>query len=195
MSLDEQKLEQISAGIDGERGESSSSTGVDGHDSKAVWSRYHLIGDLLSQNVPPGGPVDVCSKVAGALEREPVVLAPGRARKSNRISALSERVVGVAIAASVALVVVFGVQRFQSVTGSGGGLAAQRVQADRASQIATSGAATSWTRFPFGTWRGQGAGPAVEQRLNGYLIDHSDQTSGVGVQAMVPSVQVVGYDD
>ena len=195
MSLDERKLEQISAGVDGE----SAAPGADAqgwvndHHGRSVWSRYHLIGDLLRHDLSPQAPIDVRANVASALAQEPVVLAPQQLRKGKSTGSLQQRLLGLAVAASVALVVVVGVQRFQ--TGGALGVAPQLAQTEPTTQSIIGGPEFGSDIVRVGGTRWAAAQPAVELRLNGYLMDHSEQTAGVGVQAMVPSVQLVGYDD
>jgi hypothetical protein len=41
------------------------------------------------------------------------------------------------------------------------------------------------------TWND--AAPAVEKRLNGYLLNHNEYLSG-GVRGLLPYARVVGYD-
>ncbi|MCG2635177.1 MAG: sigma-E factor negative regulatory protein [Gammaproteobacteria bacterium] len=192
--MDEKKLEEISALADGESSSLNSAAGADGWERdpevRAVWSRYHLISDLLRRDLPPGGPVDLQARVARALEQEPTILAPGRFRQ--RAGALVRQVSGMAVAASVAVAVVLGVQQIQTGVSGPDPVVPQMAQIQPQSPPSQTTAAdivaVSGTRWAL-------AQPEVERRLNGYLIDHSERATGVGVQAMMPYVQVVGYGD
>jgi len=158
--------------------------------ARAVWSRYHLIGDLLRGELPHGVSVDVRDRVTAALASEPVILAPGRLRRWGE--ALLQPAAGVAVAASVALAVVFGVQHLQQQSPAVGSVVAQRAP-NESVPLASATPAVDGVRMNGTRWAQ--AQPEVERRLAGYLVYHSQRTTGVGVQAMVPSVQVVGYDD
>ncbi len=70
------------------------------------WQRYHLISDALHNNLPDLVETDLSRRVREALEEEPTVLAPQRMRIPPRVRATLKQVGGMAIAASVAVVMV-----------------------------------------------------------------------------------------
>ena len=85
-----------------------------------TWQRYHLIGDMLRDDVPETLALDLSDEIAAAIEQEPTVLAP---KASTQVLAtIKAKVVQfakpagqVAIAASAAGLMIFGVGQ-QSAT-------------------------------------------------------------------------------
>ncbi|WP_409420888.1 RseA family anti-sigma factor [Pseudaeromonas sp. ZJS20] len=83
-----------------------------------TWSRYHLIGDALRDELPAQVPLDFTDKVMAALTAEPTVLAPRASRLAWRqlqpkVVAMGRQLGQYAIAASVAAAVIVGVQQYQ----------------------------------------------------------------------------------
>lgn len=88
-------------------------------ESCAQWERYHMIGDVMRGDVPPQMNFDISARVAAALEDEPTVLAPnrsgfGRFMANTKVVKLVQNAGQYAIAASVAVATIFGVQQLQS---------------------------------------------------------------------------------
>jgi len=150
------------------------------------WRRHFAISAVLSGH---GRPVtetaDLAQRVRDALEREPV-LAERRLAPRRRALTVT------ALAASVAV--------FAVVVGLG--LAGRQAPPD-ATPVAASGAAVpalagrpaetgqppaKRTRMMWADAR-----PAVEARLNGYLLTHNEYLAD-GVRGMLPYARVVGYD-
>ncbi|WDE06366.1 transcriptional regulator [Thalassomonas viridans] len=79
-----------------------------------TWQRYHLIGDMLRDDVPQALELDLSDEIAAAIAEEPTVLAP---RTSGQVlAAVKAKVVQfakpagqMAIAASAAGLMIFGV--------------------------------------------------------------------------------------
>jgi sigma-E factor negative regulatory protein RseA len=120
-----QKFENLSALVDGELNASVSSSSdllkavKNDADLQQKWKSYHLIRDSLRQELPANINFDIAGKVAQALEGEPAILAP---KKTWRDLPLAGRVVPfakqggqMAIAASVAVAMIIGVQQFNQV--------------------------------------------------------------------------------
>jgi sigma-E factor negative regulatory protein RseA len=120
-----QKLENLSAFIDGEKSPfiSSDCDVLDAvkndADLQLKWKSYHLIRDSLRQELPANINVDIADLVAQALEAEPAILAP---KKTWRDLPLVSSVVPfakqggqMAIAASVAVAMIIGVQQVNQV--------------------------------------------------------------------------------
>ena len=172
-----QKFENLSALVDGEHDAhtSSSSDVLDAvkndADLKLKWVSYHLIRDGLRKELPVNINFDIADKVAQALESEPAILAP---KKTWRDLPLVSSVVPfakqggqMAIAASVAVAMIIGVQQFNQgdveqpfnaappIPGIQGGLSP--VSFDQTRAIPNSS--------------------AVEQRrrINAYMTDHKQQ--------------------
>ncbi|MFQ3235422.1 MAG: sigma-E factor negative regulatory protein RseA [Paraglaciecola sp.] len=112
-----QKIENLSAWIDGEFQQHQLIDKLKSDELLAQkWQRYHLIRDGLRKELPPQINFDIAANVAAALEFEPSILAP---KKSWRDLPLIGNVVPfakqggqMAVAASVAVAMIIGVQQF-----------------------------------------------------------------------------------
>lgn len=111
-----QQLENISAWMDGEQ-QDDALIGALSEDRNlaAKWQRYHLIRQGLRKELPAQLHLDISDKIAAALEQQPAIVAP---KPSRRQSPLAARVIPLfkqggqmAIAASVAVAVIIGVQQ------------------------------------------------------------------------------------
>ncbi len=74
------------------------------------WQRYNLISDALHNNLPDLVETDLSRRVQQALEDEPTVLAPQRIRIPHGLRPALKQIGGMAIAASVAVVMVTALQ-------------------------------------------------------------------------------------
>ena len=74
-----------------------------------VWSRYHLISDGLRRSLPEHPDQDLAGKVSAAVAQEPAIVAPIRRRSRS----FARPAAGFAIAASVAMLAILGVQQQQ----------------------------------------------------------------------------------
>ncbi|QIZ77503.1 sigma-E factor negative regulatory protein [Ferrimonas lipolytica] len=80
------------------------------------WQNYHLVGDVIRNEVPAQINFDIAGQVAAQLELEPTVLAPKPSKQRFAMPAkvvqLSKQFGQYAIAAGVAAVAVVGVQQY-----------------------------------------------------------------------------------
>lgn len=172
-----QKLENLSAFVDGENGVSSSSNSLlldavkNDTELQLKWKSYHLIRDGLRQELPINVNFNIADKIAQALESEPLILAPKKTwldlRLVSNIAPFVKQGGQMAIAASVAVAMIIGVQQLNQadvnqpfnaappIPGIQGGLSP--VSFDQTRSIPNSG--------------------AVEQkrRINAYMTDHKQQ--------------------
>ncbi|WP_115719585.1 sigma-E factor negative regulatory protein [Gallaecimonas mangrovi] len=83
-------------------------------DTAERWQRYHLIGDVMRSEMPEQMSLDITARVAAALDDEPQLLAPKATDKAKPkgLQGFWRPVAQLAIAASVALVAVVGVQQY-----------------------------------------------------------------------------------
>jgi len=81
--------------------------------SAECWQRYNLISDALRNNLPDAVEPDLARRVQLALENEPTVLAPQRMRIPAKMLPALKQVGGMAVAASVAVVMVVSLQNDQ----------------------------------------------------------------------------------
>lgn len=182
--MNESNKEQLSALIDGE---DDSSQTIDDliHDQemKETWSRYHLIGDCLRDNLPEGISNQVYNEVSQALSNEPTVLAPQTTKRFN-IKPLA----GFAIAASVAMAAVFSIQSNNQIAPAVNGgspiAAATTAQPETfdfsAPQILPASVKMSDTPESI-----------ADQRLNNYLMNHNEYRSSNGMNGILPYVRMV----
>ncbi len=113
------KLEQLSAWVDGE----ASTTQVDDVKVDVVlqqkWQDYHLVGDTLRGDEVLVTDKSFLENIADALDDEPTVLAPSKGKViplwSNAV-ALAKQSSQFAVAASVAAVMILGVQNYNTET-------------------------------------------------------------------------------
>ncbi|MBM7072614.1 anti-sigma factor [Shewanella sp. 202IG2-18] len=126
--MDKFEKEWVSSAVDGALDEQAISMLASDEQSQKQWQRYHIIGDALRGDLPETMPIDLSANIAAALENEPEIVAPvtkatttqGDAVTSGNVVTLASRVVPMvkqfgqyAIAASVAVFAVIGVQDYQ----------------------------------------------------------------------------------
>ncbi|MBL4900466.1 MAG: transcriptional regulator [Colwellia sp.] len=82
-----------------------------------TWQHYHLIGDVIRDEIPPNLSLDLSTKIADALQDEPTILAPNRV-EGKVLNTFKAKVVQLvkplgqlAIAASAAGLMIIGVQQ------------------------------------------------------------------------------------
>lgn len=111
-----QKHENLSAFVDGES-QDDNMVSMIGRDEElsAKWQRYHLIRQGLRKELPQNASFDISAQVALALQSEPAILAPKRTWRDMPLVANVMPLVRssgqLAIAASVAVAMVIGVQK------------------------------------------------------------------------------------
>jgi negative regulator of sigma E activity len=188
---------------------------LDDPDSRAVLGRYRLIGEVLRHSgdeplVHPG----FRARVLAAIEREPqpqpVIVngppspKPAKPRPTNWKKALA----GLSIAASVALLAIYLGPTLHE-RGDGPIAAKSLAVAPTGTQLASAlppVAAESPTSLqapsdPSAISGDRGEGrywatlpPEVEQKLNRYLVEHAEYTSGRAMNRMLPYASFVSYD-
>jgi sigma-E factor negative regulatory protein RseA len=182
--MSESNKEQLSALIDGEHNdEHMLKKLIHDDEMKETWSRYHLIGDCLRDNLPNNISNQVSINVNQTLQNEVTVLAPSKKRFNIK------PIAGFAIAASVAMVAVFSIKSGNDINPT----------ATNPASLAT---ITPVQTEIFNTVEPQVLPAAVttqsdtpesiaNQRLNGYLLNHSEYRSNVGVNGILPYVRMV----
>lgn len=163
------------------------------------WASYHLIGDVIRQHAH--------------LHRQPEFSPAAddvRARAPRPAPAFISPVGGLALAASVALVAILGIQilspeendvvqtaAIESVAARDALVAAATTESRAepgpisipAQRVAA--AASSMRSFTSQNW--SDAAPAVATRLNGYLVTHNEHLS-TGLGGIYPYARIVAYD-
>ncbi len=167
--------------------------------SAECWQRYNLISDALRNNLPDAVEPDLAQRVQLALENEPTVLAPQRMRIPPKMLPALKQVGGMAIAASVAVVMVVSLQDEQQ-----SGLAAgqQMVQQQETALPAAPATLVADIKQPAAVSprpvlvadiehpRPVAVSPQdFDPRFESYLINHSEYAVTTG---MLPYARVVG---
>ncbi|NQY64868.1 MAG: transcriptional regulator [Alteromonadaceae bacterium] len=119
--MSESKFETVSSLVDNyQQNDAAFDELVNDSELSDTWDRYHLIGDVMRNDIPETFQLDLAGSIANAIEQEPTVLAPANTSDSprNYIEELKAKVIQfakpfgqVAIAASAAGLMVLGVQQ------------------------------------------------------------------------------------
>lgn len=119
--------EWVSAAADGEVDIQTIAELAADKTSHGKWQNYHMIGDAMRSELPKAFDLDLSAKIAAAIELEPAILAPqtnvhqtnikpthdtGSTNNVSKLVPLFKQLGQYAIAASVALVAVVGVQNY-----------------------------------------------------------------------------------
>lgn len=179
--MNEESLEELSALIDGclpkEAVYRLLDLSIRDPNMQAAWMRYHLIGDALRYNLPKNTSLDLARRVSLVLEREPTLLAPRQRPWKGVIP-----IVGLAIAASMAVVAVLSLQRVDKGTGEPG-----------SQQVAEQ---ETLNTLPVSTVRWDSQPSPPSPRLNSYLLNHNQYNSSLSLsmQGVSPYVRIVSYE-
>lgn len=172
-----QKFENLSALVDGEQvanGPSSSQmldAVKDDADLQLKWVSYHFIRDGLRKELPTNVNFDIAAEVAKALESEPAILAPKKTWRDlpliGNVVPFAKQGGQMAIAASVAVAMIIGVQQLNPSDAEQPFLAAPPA----------SGIQGGLSPVSFDQTRTAPNSNAVEQRrrINAFLTDHKQQ--------------------
>jgi len=120
--MSESKFETISSLVDNYRATDQKSEQAIGEMLKdehllETWQSYHLIGDVIRDEIPQTLQLDLSAQIASAIADEPTVLAPVTANERAKIGIKAKviqlfKLVGqLAIAASAAGLMIIGVQQ------------------------------------------------------------------------------------
>ena len=180
--MNDKSREAVSALVDGEARQAGIDEPLNELASHAElrtdWAAYHLIGDAMRASLPDTVTTNLAARVRAGVDEEPVVLSIGRAR--NRFV---RPAAGFALAASVALFAILAVRGIdRPVVPQTSAIAEiQQPRVGLPDTVLASG----------NRWNVQRR--SVEDRLNGYLVNHNEY-AGYGVQGMLPYARIVGYD-
>jgi sigma-E factor negative regulatory protein RseA len=209
--MNDEREEGVSALMDGELADGLEAELIDdviaSRKLRTRWERYHLVRDVLRERSHLQAGTRLYARVRESLRDEPLHFSAREAARVRWRAALAP-LAGVALAASVAAVAILGVRSVDPGPGPGEPIA---VQSDPGSlqagalgtPLASDGGApdsvpSTTTRPRARTAALDGlqwnnARPGVEDRLNGYLVTHSEYL-GNGMRGMHPYARIVGYD-
>jgi sigma-E factor negative regulatory protein RseA len=192
--MTEQEFERLSALVDDE---------ISGHEilseinklksnqaSQAVWSRYHLIGDAMRNELGQFHDPEMARLISQRLAREPAVLVPPVIKRhSNKKRAFT----GLAIAASLTAVAVV---MAPQLINPGGSEAPNQLASSN--QLPVSNQTTAKNTIYVaedGTRWELLKKPKVESRLNDYLLNHQDLSPSGNIKGIMPYATFVSYDE
>ena len=151
-------------------------------DARDRWERYHLISDMIQGHAPAMLDIDFAARIRAAIEAEPLPQPVARP-----LPAWYKPVTGFALAASVALMALYGLKLNQTDTlpPTAPFAAAAPILSTPASSLPVQTVAVAQpadlTSEPFGT------------RLNSYLVNHNGYASRNSMHGVLPYVRMVGY--
>lgn len=175
---------QLSAMIDGELADAETHLVLRrlSQDSDALgrWERYHLISDALQGHLPAALDADFVTRLRRTIDQE---LLPQPAPRP--LPTWYKPIAGFALAASVVLTALFGVQLTQPDAAlTSNPVATVSPALSTALPVQTAAALIPSTRD---------ASEPTEARLNSYLVNHNGYASMNSVNGMLPYVRMVGY--
>jgi len=144
--------------------------------------RYQLIGEVL-RGAGKTSTLSVAGRVQQAVDRE-AAIAPRRARPARLAAVRWKALGGIGVAASVAVLAILGITNLRD---SGSDSVPVLASGGTAPQLAAGGAA------PGGQW--DRIETPIDQRLSGYLVNHSEYAASRGVHGVMPYVRIVGFDN
>jgi sigma-E factor negative regulatory protein RseA len=184
--MSEHNNEELSALIDGEYEGNSDKVFdelIHNQEMKETWSRYHLIGDCLREQLPEKISSQISTSVSNALRNEPTVLAPQKTKQFNL-----KPLAGFAIAASVAMAAVFSVQNSNdSNSVSTTPTLAANTTAPQSQTFSFPNAQV----LPASVRKSDTPEDVANQRLNNYLMNHNEYRSNGSMNGILPYVRLV----
>lgn len=154
---------------------------------KQKWQRYHLVRDSLNGNLPEQINVNLHEEISTSIASEPTILAP----KPKQTPAYIKPVAGLAIAASVTVAVLLGVQNFQNTNSPVNNIdtIAQQSFNNTLSPTPQFASFSNETTQIETVERQQ-----AEERLNRYLMNYNELKAHGSVRGMPPYVRMIGYE-
>jgi sigma-E factor negative regulatory protein RseA len=183
--MNEQIKEQISAFLDGELPAAEQRLVLERlarePQLRARWSCYQLIGDSLRKSLPTNVDLGLADRVMAELDALPAHHGAATGMLARALKPLA----GLAVAASVAAVAVLAIQQVRTPEPGSVQVAANPPVAGPA----------VYARAPVQTQ----APPELQSaqandRLNEYLVNHSEYAASGGMSGMLPYVRIVGHD-
>ncbi|WP_412513955.1 sigma-E factor negative regulatory protein [Shewanella indica] len=123
--MDKLGQEWVSAAVDGETHAQTLAELAGDTASHDKWRNYHLIGDAMRGELPSAIPLDLSASIAAAIDKEPAIVAPVTSTQvpedvepqrqlasGGRVIPMFKQFGQYAIAATVAMVAIVGVQNY-----------------------------------------------------------------------------------
>jgi len=180
-----------------------------------TWDRYNLISDVIRGDVGGVTSSDFADKIRAQVDAEPAILAAPKPVSSA--PAWIKPLAGTAVAASVAaLAVMTAPQLLTPEAAVSPQVATMKVATPSYAQLPATPATQNYhlvsgsqyrvrpvmTARPTAKWTTQYSGarwknlvqPATANKLNKYLVDHSEYATQAPMRGVVPYATFVGYD-
>ena len=190
--MNDHHKEQISSFMDSEMTDDTSVALdflVSNETMRNSWNRYHLISDILQRKSPIHIDNQLSTRISESIKQEPTILAP----VSKSLSTLLKPVLGIAIAASVAVVSILGIQQYQ--TGGNPDISTARVNT-APTQLPSS--RIGMPVQPIVVSEGRLRPSPIEIQLNAqlsrYIMNHNEYRTNTGVQGVKPYVRMVATE-
>lgn len=151
-------------------------------DARNRWERYQLISDVIQGHLPVAFDTDFAARIRQAIEAEPLPQSAARP-----LPAWYKPVTGFGLAASVALMALFGLKLNQTDT-----LQPAAPFATTTPTLSTPPVSLP-TQIVVATRPADPVAAPVEARLTSYLVNHNGYASMSSVNGMLPYVRMVGY--
>ncbi len=179
-------------------------------DLKSAWERYSLIGSALrGENISPEYRL-IAARVAEQLVYEPTPISAARparlkarARPTEVLRSRRGHYAGVALAASAAFIAVYALPPLftssdPAPTSPARALAKPPIPSPVPASLTPPASAQvvslSPSRTPEGSPRWHLADPALESKLDQFLVNHQASSSVSGIKGIFPYATVVGYE-
>ncbi len=176
--------EQLSALMDGE--ESNINLILENmkdNDVRSRWKRYHLIRDVMRNQVSKIDKHDISLKIHNAILNEPTVIAPAQIKqKQAKNNTIFKQLGSMAIAATVTAVAILVVQQNPELTNK------------ESNVLAVSPVVTQNKIIQTASTRNIELNKAVAAKLNGYLVNHNEYAASSGMQGAIPYTRVVNFN-
>ena len=160
--------------------------------------RYTMIGQVMRHELPKQIAPDFCARVMAQVSAINYIAKPAVERQPVWVWSKLKPFAGVAIAASVAMVSITLWQTVnldsRSIPGSDQVVKVnqQNLDQQKIERLA---------RLPLQTnavtvgmrWKNNNT-PALQQKLNGYLVNHTEYSNSIHSMSLIPQARVAGYD-
>lgn len=150
---------------------------------RKTWERYLLMRSIMRNELGINLSMTLADRVFESIEREPAILAPQR--RTASIRSLGRIAGSLAIAASVAVVSIIGLQSIGVDDG----------QYQQLAQTANSQLASKAGYIRAGETRWNNRQPGLESKLNMYLVEHNEFSPSASFRGMMSYGRVVSYDN
>ncbi len=173
--------EQLSALMDGEESDINLVLkNMQKEEVRAHWQRYHLIRDVMRNQISKVDTHDISLNIQQAISNEPTVIAPAQFKATIGQKTFIKQLGSMAIAATVTAVAILAVQQNPDTNNNQSTeVAIKSVQQKSIQTVST---------------RNIELNKAVAAKLNSYLVNHNEYAISSGMQGALPYSRVVNFN-